>query len=259
MAEDFAVLVLSCDRYADVWPAFFQCFRRNFPAGPWPVYVGSNTVTCQEPGVKTLLSGEDRDWSTSFRRILEQIPERKLFVILEDLLAATPVDPARLQDTIRFVMENDANYLRYWTGTVVDEATSHPGIGKFARGAPYRATVCAFWDREYLMRLLIDGENPWNFEILGSYRTSYSDGFYGLREPLFRAINTIEKGSWMPQSVQAARRLGVELDLRARPVLAGRRQLASRLKMAIFRGVIRISWRRRVRWMNALRKALVSY
>lgn len=259
MTQDIAVLVLSCDKYADLWPSFFRCFRKNFPTGEWPVYLGSNTKTCDEPGVTTILSGDDPDWSTSCKRILEQIPERKLFIVLEDLFASSPVDEGLLSATIEFLFAKDAKFIRYWHVLALDGATEHPDIGSFARGAPYRATVCGFWDREFLTSLLLEGESPWNFEILGSYRTSYVDGFYGLRRSLFESKNLVEKGSWIPESVAWARENGLALDLDTRPMLVGRKRLISLLQMAYFWTMMRVPWQKRVGAMNLLRKLLISY
>ncbi|HJX10704.1 MAG TPA: hypothetical protein VJ733_09410, partial [Candidatus Binatia bacterium] len=140
-----------------------------------------------------------------------------------------------------------------------DEPTEFPGIGSYARGAPYRATVCGFWDRDCLMSLLLEGESPWNFEILGSYRTAYMDGFYGLTSPLFERRNMIEKGRWIPESVEWAQAEGVELKLDGRPMLAGTRGIISRLQAIYFHAMIRVPWRIRTGLMNKLRRALISY
>lgn len=259
MTQDFAILVLSCDKYSDLWPPFFQCFRKNFPTGEWPIYVGSNSKICDEPGVVTILSVNDEDWSTSCKRILKQIPERKLFVILEDLFAASRVDERLLSAAIDFLFAADAKHIRYWPGIPLDGPSEHPDIEYFARGAPYRANVCGFWDREYLMGLLLEGESPWNFEILASYRTSYVDGFYGLRKPLCEYRNLVEKGCWIPDSVEWARKNDVTLDFAKRPMLVGGRHVISRLQMAYFRIMLRVPWRKRVKVMNMLRKLLISY
>jgi hypothetical protein len=257
--RSFAVLVLSCDKYSDVWPAFFQCFRANFPHGEWKVYLGSNTRRFDSPGIETVLSGNDPDWSTSYKRILEQIPERKLFVILEDLFLASPVDEGTLRDVVDFMFEHDAAHIRYWARPAPDLPTGNALIGKTARGAPYRATVCGFWDRAYLSRLLLEGENPWNFEILGSYRTSYSDGFYAMTRPLCEHVNLIEKGRWIPESVDWAQRHGVPLSTDVRPALERASLVRSRLQMWIFKLVLRLPWRFRVNLMNQLRRLLISY
>jgi hypothetical protein len=84
-SDGLAVLVLSCDKYHDLWKPFLGQFRKYFPVESYPIYLGSNSKACTEPGVISVLSGDDPDWSTSLKRMLAQIKEPKIFVILEDL------------------------------------------------------------------------------------------------------------------------------------------------------------------------------
>jgi len=259
MNNDLGIVILSCDKYRDLWKPFLVQFRRHIPAGSLPIYLGSNSIPCEDEGVHPILSGDDPDWSTSCKQILAQIKERKLFVTLEDLFPASRVDETFFLKVVNFVFETDAKHVKYWPNPTTDEPTDDLEIGLYAKGAPYRATVCGFWDREYLMNLLLEGESAWDFEILGSYRTSYIAGFYGLNKPLFEFRNMIEKGCWIPQSVEWAKKEGIELDLSNRPMLKGGSQLMSLLKMAYFGAMMRVSWRKRVKWMNTLRRALISY
>jgi hypothetical protein len=211
------------------------------------------------PGVVPILSGDDVDWSTSLLRILAQIPERKLFVILEDLLLAAPVDRARFDAAVHWLFERDAVHIKYWASPKPEPVEGNSVIGQYPAGMPYRATVCGFWDRAALMDLLIPGENPWNFEILGSYRASYTDAYYGLLEPLCEYRNMIEKGKWIAESVEWARRESVPIDELRRPLLRRAEWLASRAKMRYFHGMARVPWRLRVALMNHLRRLLISY
>lgn len=254
-----AILVLSCDKYADMWAPFMKQLRRYFPVENYKVYFGSNQLRCAEPGVISVLSGDDVDWSTSFKKILAQIEEPKLFVILEDLFLASPVDAEGFKAALSCLVEKNALHIKYWAIPMPLEPIENPRIGIYPKGAPYRATVCGFWDREYLMNLLIGGENPWNFEILGSYRTSYSDGFYGLTRPLCDYRNMIEKGCWIPQSVDWANEEKIVLDIGKRPLLKGGSKLISRVKMFYFDLILKMPWSWRVSLMNKLRRALISY
>lgn len=259
MNPDFAILVLSCDKYADLWAPFLQQFRRHFPIDGRTVYFGSNRVACTDPGVVPILSGDDPDWSTSLARILDQIPERKLFVILEDLLLASAARPEALRACSDFLVRNDAVHIKYWASPTPLEPGGDPLIGEYPAGAPYRATVCGFWDRACLARLLIPGESPWDFEIQGSYRASYADRMYGLREPLCDFHNLVEKGQWIPASLAWAQSAGIPIEVGRRPMLRGGNQLASRLKMLYFGAMLRVPWRWRVALMHHLRRALISY
>ena len=256
--QDLAVLIISCDKFSDVWRSSLKQFRRFFPED-YRIYLGSNLVRCDEPGVVSVLSGEDLDWSTSCKRILVQIREPKLFIIVEDYFLASHTDMEGFEAALFYLFEKNAVHVKYCGVRMPMGSTGNPRIGSLPRGSPYRATVCGFWDREYLIKLLIEGENPWNFEILGSYRTAYSDGFYGLTQPLCDYRNMVEKGQWVPQSLGWARKQGINLNLDRRPVLKGGGLFFSWVKILFFGLMFHIPWRWRVGLMNKARKALISY
>lgn len=257
--KNFAILVLSCDKYADVWPMFLRQFRLHFPYSQYPIYLGSNKISCDDPGVIPILSGEDLNWSTSFKRILEQIEESKIFVILEDLFLTTDVDDSLFQACLSHLHTNNALHIKYWSIPIGLRLSENQLIGIYPKQAPYRATVCGFWDRAYLMSLLLDGESPWDFEILGSYRTSYLEGFYALSRPLCEYRNMIEKGFWLPDSVNWARGEKISLKIHMRPLLSGHKKINSYLQMLYFDLMKHLPWRWRVSLMNKLRRAFISY
>ena len=49
-----SVLVISCDRYADLWRPFFELFWRHWPDCQGPVYLGSNFTDYSDPRVQTI-------------------------------------------------------------------------------------------------------------------------------------------------------------------------------------------------------------
>lgn len=257
--EDFAILILSCDKYKDLWPVTLKQFRSHFKQCPYKIYFGSNAHRCDDPSVIPLLSGEDKDWSTSYLAILKQIPEKKLFILLEDLIVISTVDSARFAACVEFLELHNANHIKYWPIPDPYRTSCHSEFQLLDQGKPYRATVCGFWDRQYLQQLLIPGENPWNFEVLGSYRTSYSDGFYELATPLFKVLNLIEKGFWIPASLESARHMGIAINTTPRSILKGGRSLKSVLQIIYFNMVFYIPWRYRISLMAKLRKLLISY
>jgi len=69
----------------------------------------------------------------------------------------------------------------------------------------------------------------------------------------------IEKGCWIPQSLEWARENGIELALDKRPLLTGGNKLISNLKMFYFGLMRRLPWHWRVSLMNKLRRILISY
>jgi hypothetical protein len=255
-----ALLVLSCDKYSDLWPGFFQCLRLHFPLERCKVYLGSNTLHCSDPLVTTILSGDDSDWSTSFRRILEQIPEERLFVVLEDLYLESSISPETLDGLNNFMIAVDAEYIRYWAIPRPPIRASQLAKPKPSQmGEPFRINVCGLWKKAALLGLLIDGENPWNFEINGSYRCSYSQGYYSMQFPIAKYRNMVEKGFWIPASLTWALSQNIEIDISARSRGGLSKLLLSQLSNIFFKLMLYVPWRYRVGIMDLLRRIFACY
>lgn len=259
MQNKFAIVILSCDKYKDLWRPFITQLKKYFPENNLKTYLISNEVPCTDPYVTSILTNEDQDWSSSFIRGLDKIPESNLLILLEDLLISSPVDSTYLESVIEFFHANNCNHIKFWSELPGDKITSNQNIMEMKNGAPYRATVCGLWNKSTLIKLLIPGENPWNFEIMGSYRSSYFNNFFTLTTPLFKCENLVEKGHWVPSSFNWALKEGIQLNLKARPTFINGKNLLSRLKKIYFSMIILIPWSMRLKIMNILRKLLISY
>jgi hypothetical protein len=257
---NFCILILSCDKYSDLWQPFLQQFFKFFPYENVPIYLGSNTKNCLHPGVKSILSGDDIDWSSSYLKILGEIKERKILVILDDLFITSKVVPEMINSVKKFSLERDSKFIRCWANPFPPDARSNArNIGIVDKGAPYRVTVCGIWDRNTLMELLIPGESPWEFEVFASYRSSYMDGFYATYEPIVDVINAVEKGAWMPGMIQKCKELRIPIIRKCRPEQKNISLLKSWSAKFIFNSVSKVPWRYRVRSMNFLRKIFATY
>lgn len=258
-SEQCAVLVMSSDRYSDLWPVFFENFSRRWPDCPYPVFLGSNTVPYQRHSfVTTLFSGPDRDWSSSARRIITQINQPYLMVLLEDLLVTDDVDSPAFQRTFDSMTRERARHVQFACRLPADGVRSE-GCGAVDPGAPYRVNVCGLWQKQTFLHLLLDGESPWNFEIMGSYRSRYMDGFLRLAEPPLHLLNLVEKGKFLPSALKYCNCNGISLPLNGRGTLGPWERIPSFLKRRWFNMMTRIPWRIRVSLMDALRKLLVTY
>lgn len=258
--ENFAILVLSCDKYSDLWDGFFKCFFKNFPSGSnYKIYLGSNTKIFEHPQVLSILSGHDDDWSSSYIRILRQIPEVKILVLLEDIFISSPINIAKLNIALDFAITNDVNYLRFFANPTPDIPTLNPLIGEIIPGAPYRTTVCGLWNKHTLLSILLPGESPWDFEVFGSHRSKYFNKFFSTWNPLIEYKNLIEKGGWIMPSVKWALDQGIKLDMTAHTSPNINKIILSKIKITYFNFIKIVPWKIRLKVVNLLRKALISY
>jgi hypothetical protein len=260
-SNEFGILILSHDALSDLWPVTLSHFFDNFDLyeSNYSVYFGSNELPADDPRVIPILSGKDNDWSSSYLKILEQIPCSKLLVILEDLIVVSPVESIKLEELVEFGISIDAKHVQYWPTFANNLDSKNSLFFEIPKKMPYRSTVCGFWDKRYLMSLLIPGESPWNFEIMGSYRTSYDPGFYVIKSSLFEFVNLIEKRSWTQESIIWATRNNVELNFSCRPVANRANIIISKMKQCYFNSMARIPWRYRIKIMSIMRKTFISY
>jgi len=249
-SSEIAVLVVSCDKYSDLWQPFFECFRRYWPDCPYQVYLLSNYEEAGIQGLEVIKTGEDKSWSENMIKALQQIEHRYIFMFLEDLFLYKPVNNNRVVDLFQWALENDVNYLRMALRRHRADKIYNDKVGIINKGSIYRAsTVMALWKKNVLLNLLEPGESAWQFEIEGTVRADRYDKFYATWSNYFYTINTVFRGKWVPSALRKVKRRGIDPDLQQREVMNCGDCL--KLKLLEFRSflltLIPVRFRRKIR------------
>jgi hypothetical protein len=213
------VLVVSCDRYADVWRPFFELFWRRWPECPGPVYLGTNFLTYDDPRVQTIRVGQDVTWASSVATMLDEIRADYVIVMLEDFLLTETVDTAQIERLADIAVSQHLGCLRLYSIYPPEHAAArHPELGVFLPGDSWRITAqAAIWRVATLRRLLVPGFSAWDFELLGSQMSDFMpDPIWGVMTPALVYDHGVEKGRWRPQGLAICRAAGIEVDLSKR-------------------------------------------
>lgn len=253
-----SVLVLSCDKYSDLWDGFFSLFFKNFNY-EIKIYLANNLrdFNFKDRSITVLNCGEDKNWSNHLLNALNCIDEDFIFIILEDLFIINNIKNSDISKLINFAFENNIQHLKY-TSFPMGDIQFKDGYKKYSAGMPYSVSVNGIWNKKYLMSLLLDGESAWDFEINGSYRSKFSnERFYCPTLPLFTYLNMVEKGKWVLKNVAKAQKLGIKINIDGR---GHRRKINYSLLNSYFNFVIRfVPYRYRVKFIGLIKKILISY
>ena len=84
----FAILVVSCDKYSDLWNPFFKSFFRFWPYCPFDIYFLSNYKYANISKIRNLLIGEEIPWSDNLYESLNYLRKDYIFFFLDDLFFA---------------------------------------------------------------------------------------------------------------------------------------------------------------------------
>ncbi len=242
-----AVVIISCDKYSDLWKPFLHQFRLHWPDCPFPVYLTSNFNDEKFPGVQTLPVGEDRSWSDNLLKALATVQEDYVLMYIEDLFLVEAVQGPLLAKALAWAEQHRPNHLRL-NCTEPPTRRCDDLVGELEPGAPYRtSTVLSLWNKAALVQLLLPGENAWQFEIRGSQRSDSMDRFYSLYQDCFPVLNGVIKGKWTREAVARLAAQGAPLQLEARAVMSVRE--AARFQFHTFRSKIfkLVPWRFRRR------------
>ena len=227
-----AILVLSCDKYSDIWNDFFNLKEKYWPDCPYPCYLATDTKEFERDGVQLLHFGNIRQWSVCARKAIEQIKEPYIALFLEDAFIYKKIDTAIVEDNLRFMIEYHADYLtmeRNRSGSELspeDEIVPH--IWKIDKHRNYGIdTSASIWEKGFFKKELERVDcNPWQFEVNYCKQSKTEEGlpgkiFFDDRQPFnISPKEVIVQGKWMPDTVDMFHQLGYDIDTSKREKLS---------------------------------------
>lgn len=219
LEQKLAILVVSCDKYSDLWGPFFEVFWQFWPDCPFRVYLISNKKKEKFANVINIVVGEDKSWSSNLLVALKQVKEDFVLMHLEDLFFYKKIDTVNVIKLVNWFIQFDANYIRL-NPTPAPDKRYNDVVGEVAKGSIYRvSTVMSVWKKSVLQDLLNLEENAWEFEIYGTRRADKYGGFFATFKPFLPVLNGVIKGKWQGFVLRKIQSFGIELNLKERKVM----------------------------------------
>ncbi|MDO9000762.1 MAG: hypothetical protein Q7W45_13420 [Bacteroidota bacterium] len=258
MTKNTAILVLSCDKYADAWRPFFLFFEKYWGDCPFPIYLGTNEKEFKFNNVKQIFSHKNTTWSDELQIILKQIPEKNIILILEDYFIYKQVNTETIIKLLEIMESENAAYLKLaafpkkydklWPHNAL---TRHPNIGEIEKESQYRVCLqTAIWNKEILLNLLNPAENPWQFEIEASKRSNLLDNpilcvmadpnQQSVHGPIQYYCTALTAGKWMRGAVKLCKKENIALDLSQRLVETRYEELRRKLYISLPIGIRKV-------------------
>jgi hypothetical protein len=248
---DTAFVVVSCDKYSDLWEPFFEFFRRYWPDCPYKRYLITNHKVIQVDGVEIISIGDDRSYADNLRLALGRIDHEWIVMWLDDVFFSGKVETGRLCKMIDHARQMGAGYLKLAADMpMAYESDDGQEIGPLPKGIRYRSAVgMALYHRKTLLSLLTPGASAWDLD-----RSTLSDRldapFYAFtpkaaRSPPIPYVHMLIKGKWFLEALPFMQREGLRALRRSRPAqsFAGYMRLRFHLALLAVLRVARVYWR----------------
>ena len=168
------LVILTCDKYKWIVPIFNYFMQKYWPDNPYETEVVTDLGFMNG---KVFYAG-NKSWASRLIEYLCQSKEEKFLITLEDYLIKSLVDTARVKAAEK-LCEGDVGYVRLSNGPYkyfTKHCRRNPDIEGF-REYPLeqRFSVVAhmgFFQKQFLLDVLRDGEDVWHTENNGTKRLS---------------------------------------------------------------------------------------
>ena len=143
--EDLSLVVLSCDKYSDLWDPFFYFFERNWQDCPLKKHIVSNHINANLKGFDNIKIGDDNSWSENLIKILDRIESEYVFITLDDLYFNKKVSTPDIIDAFSSLKALGGNYLKL-IPEPKPQKRANQIFGEIKKGSLYRSTaVFTIW------------------------------------------------------------------------------------------------------------------
>ncbi len=222
MMKELCFLIMSCDKYHDVWKPCIKFFRQFFTSKEYKVYLSTESSIEDTPSEfdEVILTGEG-EWSKRLRDSLRIIKEEYVFLLLDDFWLTDSLSREDLQRDISF-LESNRNvgviYLNYVKWRFLREYNKD--YYSWGKGDIYRInTRPAIWRKDYLSNILDEKENIWQFERIGSLRSNSYDGEVLCSQKQYVSfLWAVTAGKYERNALRYAKNNGIMLDTSYRKV-----------------------------------------
>lgn len=185
--DKMAMLVLSCDKYCDVWDDFFNLKERFWPECEYQWYIVTESKDYQRERVSTIKCGSELNWAGRFRKAVKECNTPYIGLYLEDYFIQSPIDNVRIKGFVELMEREHVSFLNL--GNVFHHILRQPNPEYFAPHLMYIPqhlrygidTAAAIWDKDYLLEKLGEGDySAWKFEADRCAEAASEKGLGGL-------------------------------------------------------------------------------
>ena len=148
---NYSIIVMSCDKYADLWEAFVQCFKKYWPDCDSPVYLVTESLSYDGSFFKeTVKCGIDTQWTDRLDMCLDIIDTDYILLLCDDYLLCDKVDNTMVNSLVELAKKFNAGNLRMLPNPDTAVMFSEKfGLGEYKEHTHYRiATQAGIWKTE---------------------------------------------------------------------------------------------------------------
>lgn len=170
--DKLAIVVVSCDKYNDLWDDVFNLLDIHWKERPYKTYLVTDTKPYEREGVNVIHFGNIRQWMVCTRKAIEKIDAEYILFLMEDYFVIKDIDTLVIEEDLKFMEENCGCFMNLHKQPAFLSLGDSQLIDNNIRTIPNDTrygldTAGAIWRKDFFLEQLYreDGD-AWRFEAM---------------------------------------------------------------------------------------------
>lgn len=171
MDEKMTFLILSCDKFSDLWNGHVKLLDEMWPDRKCKTIIVTDTNInnyCFDD-VEVFCSGKEKEWSQRLSEAVNMVTTEKILITLDDYFLIRPVSNKKIEYLLDVMEHNELDYLRLYKRpkrATKQRIANCKNIYRVDTKIMYSVNLyTAFWNRNFLLHTLRAPMNAWKFEV----------------------------------------------------------------------------------------------
>lgn len=217
------VFISSSDSYSDLWPIFFDLFKKYWPEYEGIIYLNTENKDFQFAGLTIICTHVGKNsFGRTFRAGLNRVNSPYLLLIMIDYFFMGKVNHEQLNNYFEFFIKQDIDSLCLISNPYTKaERLNYKDINRVIPPSKDMFSFqIAFWKKSILYEMILPHETPWLSEWYGTLRANEMKlklAYAATEKPIpYLAEGALHKGKWVEPMILFLQDIGYHVDFNKR-------------------------------------------
>ena len=206
--KNMTMLILSCDKYSDLWDGQIKLLEQNWPDRDMKTYIVTDSPSNKcYPGIDVISAGIGVEWSDRLAYALTLVDTDYVFITLDDYYLIKSVNNQSIIALMEMIDEKKIDYVRLFPRpkrATRDELPEYKGIKNIDITCNYSVNLYSgIWRKTFAESTIKEPKNAWQFEVLLHKRAEeYGASCVVSLRNEFQILDVVRKGKLLHRSAR---------------------------------------------------------
>lgn len=218
------IFISSSDSYSDLWPHFFELFKKYWPEYDGIIYLNTENKLYSDDKLNIICTqvGTQGSFGKTFRAGLDKVKEKHLLFIMIDYFFMGKVDNQLFLDYYEYFIKNDLDSICFKKHhNPIYKSLNYKDLNLLI--PPTEAMFnyqIGLWKKNTLYEMALPHESPWISEFYGMKRANVMKIklAYDSEDKTFQylASGALQKGKWVHPMIEFFEKMEYNIDFSKR-------------------------------------------